>query len=83
MERSEIIARLKEMLLAANMTDPKLVESCTEDSRLIEDLGFSSVAMLYTVIAIEESFHMRFGNVGMADFNTRRDVVDYIEKANK
>ena len=77
MERSEIIARLKEMLLAANMTDPK------EDSRLIEDLGFSSVAMLYTVIAIEESFHMRFGNVGMADFKTLRDVVDYIEKANK
>ena len=83
MERSEIIARLKEMLLAANMTDPKLVESCTEDSRLIEDLGFSSVAMLYTVIAIEESFHMRCGNVGMADFKTLRDVVDYIEKANK
>ena len=39
--------------------------------------------MLYTVIAIEESFHMRFGNVGMADFKTLRDVVDYIEKANK
>ncbi|MBS7229204.1 MAG: acyl carrier protein [Christensenellales bacterium] len=81
MERSEITARLRELLLSANMSDPKLIESCTEDSRLIEDLGFSSAAMLYMVIAIEESFHMRFGNVGMADFKTLRDVVTYIEKA--
>ena len=80
MERSEITARLRELLLSANMSDPKLIESCTEDSRLIEDLGFSSAAMLYMVIAIEETFDIRFDNIGMTDLVTLGDVIDYIEK---
>ena len=32
------------------------------------------------VIAIEEVFSIRFDNVGMSDFETLGDVVDYIEK---
>ena len=39
--------------------------------------------MLYTVIGIEEMFGIRFENVGMSDFKTLGDVVDYIEKALK
>ena len=32
-----------------------------------------------TCAAVEEAFSIRFENVGMADFQTVRDVVDYIE----
>ena len=50
-----------------------------KDIRLVTDLGFSSVAMLYMVIAIEESFGVIFDNVSMGDFETLGDVLDYLE----
>ena len=81
MTRSEIIEGLRDILLAADDRNVEALASCTEQSRLMADLGFSSVSMLYMVIAIEERFHIRFDdNVGAADFATLGDVVDYIEK---
>lgn len=76
--RQEIIDKLKDILLAANDNNAALVENCTEQSRLVEDFGLSSVGVLYIVIAVEEEFGIRFDNVGMADFETLGDVVDYI-----
>ncbi len=76
--RQEIIDKLKDILLAANDNNVSLVENCTEQSRLVEDFGLSSVGVLYIVIAVEEEFGIRFDNVGMADFETLGDVVDYI-----
>ena len=43
------------------------------------DFGFSSVSMLYMVIAIEEVFNIRFEDVGVSDFDTLGDVITYIE----
>ena len=77
--RQEIINKLKDILLAANDNNVSLVENCTEQSRLVEDFGLSSVGVLYIVIAVEEEFGIRFDNVGMTDFETLGDVVDYIE----
>ena len=56
------------------------LESLTEQSRLVDDVGLSSVGVLYIVIAIEEFFDIRFDDVGFADFKTVGDVVDYIER---
>ena len=56
MSRTEIIEKLREILLAADDRNRDKVAACTEDSRLVADLGFSSVSMLYMVIAIEEEF---------------------------
>ena len=81
--RNDIIEQLKEILLSADDRNVELIESATEDSRLIEDFGFSSVSMLYTVIAIEEVFDIRFEDVGVTDFATLGDVVTYIEGALK
>ncbi len=78
--RTEIIERLREILLAADERKREVIETCTEQARLTADLGFSSVSMLYMVIAIEEEFGIRFGNVGASDFETLGDVVDYIEE---
>ena len=46
---------------------------------LTEDFGFNSVGLLYMVIDIEESFGIRFEDVGINDFETLGEVVDYIE----
>lgn len=78
-KRTEILERLREILLAADDRNQAVVAACTEDSRLIADLGFTSVSMLYMVIAIEEEFDIRFDNVGTGDFETLGQVVDYIE----
>ncbi|MBR6406409.1 MAG: acyl carrier protein [Lachnospiraceae bacterium] len=80
MEREEIIERLKEILLSEDDRKADLIENCTEDMSLAEDLGFNSVALLYMVIDIEESFGIRFENVGINDFETLGEVVDYIEE---
>ena len=79
MSRTTIIEKLKEILLAADDRNRDKVLACTEDSRLVADLGFSSVSMLYMVIAIEEEMTIRFDNVGASDFETLGDVVTYIE----
>ena len=78
--RTEITERLREILLAADDRNRDVVAACTEDSRLVADPGFTSVSMLYMVIAIEEEFDIRFENVGANDFETLGQVVDYVEK---
>ncbi len=57
----------------------ELVDKVSEQSRLAEDLGLSSVNMLYMIIATEEVFDIRFDDVGVNEFQTVGDVMDYIE----
>ncbi len=80
MTRAEIIEKLKDILLSADDRNRETIETCDERSNLALDLGFTSISTLYMVIAIEEVFSIRFDNVGMSDFETLGDVVDYIEK---
>ena len=82
MNRQEITEKLKEILVLAlgNTVD---IDKCTEDSNLTTDLGLNSVGILYVVIAIEEFFGIRFGDVSFGDFQTVADVIDYIEEQTK
>ncbi len=80
MSRNDIIVKLKDVLQMAMPSSEIDVNTLTEDANLINDLGLSSVGVLYIVIAIEEFFNIRFDDVGFADFKTIGDVVDYIEK---
>ena len=57
----------------------ELVDKVSEQSRLTEDLGLSSVNMLYVIIATEEVYEIRFDDVGVNEFQTVGDVMDYIE----
>lgn len=77
--RNEIAEKLKEILLSADARNADRLTGCREDSNLFTDLGLTSIGMLYLVIAIEETFGIQFDNVGIADFNTLGDVIDYIE----
>ena len=83
MERKEIIEKLKDILFSADPLIARKDLEIGEDTRLAQDLGLSSIGMLYIAIAIEELFSIRFDNVGVADFATVRSIVDYIsEKLN-
>lgn len=80
MERTEIIEKLKEILKFSLTNADEIIDKATEESNLYTDFGLSSVGMLYIVISIEELFGISFDNVSFGDFNTVKDVVDYIEK---
>lgn len=80
MSRSETFEKLKEIMAVALGGSSESVAHCTEDSDLITDLGLNSVGILYVVIAIEEFFSIRFDDVGFHDFQTVKQVIDYIEK---
>lgn len=77
--RTEIINKLQEILISADGDNQSILNGFNENSRLTTDFGFSSVNILYLVIAIEEEFDIRFDNVSMSDFETLGDVVNYIE----
>lgn len=80
MTRQEIIGKLKDIIVSADPGLEARASSVTEDTRIMQDLGLSSIGMLYIAIAIEEEFKIRFDNVGISDFKTVRDIVDYVEK---
>ncbi len=77
--RELIINELRSILISADERKKSVVESCSEDASLSVDLGLSSIGILYIVIAVEETFGIRFDNVSATDFTTLRDVVNYIE----
>lgn len=80
MTREEITDKLREIMIYADESRRDAVNAATESTTLRGDLGFSSVNMLYMVIAIEESFGIRFDDVNVSDFSTLGDTVGYIEK---
>ena len=80
MSRNEIKEKLMDVMEMAMPASGLDLTTLTEASHLVNDLGLSSVGVLYVVIAIEEFFSIQFDDVGFADFKTIGDVVDYIEK---
>lgn len=81
--REEIMHQLKDLLMMADETRWGNVGSCTEETRLVEDLGFTSIDMLFIVIAAEEQFGVRFENVTMSSFKKLGNVIDYLQEAMK
>ena len=78
MDKKEILEKLSsifKLVMGDNAAD---LANCTEDARLADDLGLNSVGILYLVIAIEESFGIRFDDVGTSDLKTVGQVADYI-----
>lgn len=80
LSRTEIIDKLKEILIYSDESKRQIVENCSESSELTTYFGLTSIGLLYIVIAVEETFNIRFDNANMADFVTLGDVVNYVEK---
>ena len=80
MNRQEIKNQLCEIMKRA-MPNLEITEATmNESATLAGDLGLSSVGLLYVVIGIEETFGIRFDDVGFSDFETLGSVLDYIER---
>ncbi len=80
MSRNEIIDKLADVMRLVMPDAAFNPADLREDMTLVGDLGLSSVGILYVVIAIEEFFNIRFGDVGFSDFETVGDVISYIEE---
>ena len=78
MERIEIRQKLND-IFALIVKGTQNVADIDENSNLVTDLGLNSVGLLYTVIAIEEFFNMRFDDISLGDLQTVKDVIDYIQ----
>ena len=53
------------------------VDGVTPDTRLVEDLGFDSLAMMMMAMEIEDSFGFKFKE--LVRFETVGDVIGYLE----
>jgi len=58
-------------------------KNATMDSKFHEDLGLDSIAMIYTVLALEKRFEVRFDNKSLASFSTVGDIVAFIVRNTK
>ena len=83
LSRENVLKGLKEILVAMDPSKEGEVEKIDESSRLIEDIGLMSISLLYMVISIEEKFNVELGDVGVNDFHTVKDVIDYILKVSQ
>ena len=78
MQRSEIRQKLND-IFALTVKGAQNVADIDENCNLVTDLGLNSIGLLYTVIAIEEFFIMRFDDLSFGDLQTVKDVIDYIQ----
>ena len=70
-----MLERLKEIL--GNIFPDVDLDSITEDTRLVEDLGFDSLALMMLSLEIEDAFDFKFTEFVM--FETVSDVCGYLE----
>ena len=53
------------------------IDSVTEDTRLVEDLGFDSLSMMMMAMELEDAFGFKFAE--FVRFETVGDVCGYLE----
>ncbi len=57
-------------------------ESIRADSRLMADIGMSSVALLYMAVAVEEAFGIDLSSYEMKEETTVGDIIKLIQEHN-
>lgn len=77
----DIEGRLKELL--QEIDEEADVKSMSLDSLLKEDLGLSSVALLYMAVSLEQEFGIDFTKIDMEHVKTVGDVINIIESEGK
>ena len=68
--------RIKEILMDQLNLDESEI---TEDSRIKEDLGADSLDVLQLLMSLEEETGIVIPDEKLAEFETVKDVVDYLE----
>ena len=74
-----MLEKLKELM---KNVDPDMnLDNVTLDTKLIDDLHFDSLGIMMFAMAIEDEFGVSFDEP--MNFQTVKDVVDYLEKQGK
>jgi len=75
----DTLERLKKLL--AEVYDGEIdILSVTEETRVVEDIGMKSIAMLYMAMAIEGEFNVSLTNEDLPKMQTVGDIVKLIEE---
>ena len=77
MTKLEILDELKKiftLVVNRNMD----VSTIKMESKIVNDLGISSVCLIYLMVAIEETFDIDMSDASFDSFETVQDVVNYI-----
>lgn len=82
--REEILEKLLALIGGLNLEGIELAD-VTKDSKLIGDIGLSSLSMFMVAYEIENTFEIRFENDALEHMNTVGDAVElifqYMEKS--
>ena len=78
MNELEILEELKKIFVLVVNRGAE-VNKMAMDSKIVNDLGVSSVGMIYLMVAIEEQFGIDMSDVTFNTFETVGDVVNYIK----
>lgn len=74
-----MLEQLKKLI---NDIMPELdTSNVTEETRLIEDLHFDSLAVMMLAMNLEDAYNITFD--GPMNFRTVKDVMDYVNAAKK
>ena len=74
-----MLEKLKQLMKGVD--DSVNLDNITLDTKLVDDLHFDSLGIMMFAMAIEDEFGVTFDDQAL-NFETVKDVVDYIE-ANK
>ena len=77
MTKLEILDELKKiftLVVNRNMD----VSTIKMESKIVNDLGISSLGLIYLMVAIEETFDIDMSDASFDSFETVQDVVNYI-----
>lgn len=76
MERNEVFDKLKETISASNKEID--VSNITEKSDFYQELGLSSIELLFVIFAIEDQFNVRLKNENLENIKTVGELIDLI-----
>ena len=75
----DTLERLKKLL--AEVYDGEIdTTDITEETRVVEDIGMKSIAMLYMAMEIENEFNVSLTNEDLPKMRTVGDIVKLVEE---
>ena len=80
MEIEEILEKLKELMKKFCNSREVDYDSITLETKVFEELGFTSLETLMMALAIEKEFDFEFGEIGPSVFKDVKSIVYYIKE---
>lgn len=79
MIREQVITGLKKIFKDA-LGEKANVENISGKERLVQDLGFDSISIVYMAFTVEKEFNVDMTKTSFKSFKTVDDVINYILK---